>query len=60
MLKLHDFCNRALEQFIEIMANLDLPYPKQIDVAVPANRLCGDCRDEDTAARDPSCRALQG
>lgn len=51
---------KTLEQFIEIMANIDLPYPKQIDVAVPANRLCGDCRDEDTAARDPSCRALQG
>ena len=29
------------EDFLEIMANLDLPYPKRIDEAVPANRQCG-------------------
>jgi len=29
------------EEFKEIMANLKLPYPKKIDVAVPANILCG-------------------
>jgi sulfur dioxygenase len=29
------------EKFIEIMANLNLPYPKQIDRAVPANMVCG-------------------
>ncbi|XP_067630395.1 persulfide dioxygenase ETHE1, mitochondrial [Eurosta solidaginis] len=28
-------------EFIEIMKNLNLPYPKKIDVAVPANRECG-------------------
>ncbi len=33
---------RSLEDFVSIMATLDLPYPKKIDVAVPANRLCGD------------------
>ncbi|MFA9460237.1 MBL fold metallo-hydrolase [Thiohalorhabdus sp. Cl-TMA] len=27
--------------FLEIMANLDLPYPKRIDEAVPANKQCG-------------------
>ncbi|KAK3912128.1 Persulfide dioxygenase ETHE1, mitochondrial [Frankliniella fusca] len=32
---------KSLEQFIEIMNNLNLPYPKKIDVAVPANRVCG-------------------
>lgn len=32
---------KSREEFIEIMHNLDLPKPKLIDVAVPANRLCG-------------------
>ena len=29
------------EAFIELMNNLDLPDPKMMDVAVPANRACG-------------------
>jgi sulfur dioxygenase len=29
------------EAFIELMHNLDLPDPKMMDVAVPANRTCG-------------------
>lgn len=33
--------DRSLEEFVEIMGGLDLPYPEKIDVAVPANRLCG-------------------
>ncbi|KAG5673789.1 hypothetical protein PVAND_003809 [Polypedilum vanderplanki] len=32
---------RSIEEFVEIMNNLNLPYPKQIDKAVPANRECG-------------------
>ena len=32
---------RSEAEFVEIMAALDLPYPKKIDVAVPANRRCG-------------------
>lgn len=32
---------RTLQEFVEIMDNLDLPYPKLIDIAVPANRHCG-------------------
>lgn len=36
----------TLEQFRAIMAGLDLPYPRKIDVAVPANRECGGCPDE--------------
>lgn len=28
-------------EFVEIMENLNLSYPKKIDVAVPANRQCG-------------------
>lgn len=33
----------TLDEFKIIMAELDLPYPKKIDVAVPANLKCGDC-----------------
>lgn len=29
------------EEFIRIMNNLNLPYPKMIDKAVPANKVCG-------------------
>lgn len=33
---------KTLEEFKDIMAHLNLPYPKKIDAAVPANRFCGD------------------
>jgi sulfur dioxygenase len=32
---------RTEGEFVAIMAALDLPYPRKIDLAVPANRLCG-------------------
>lgn len=32
---------KDIETFVEIMENLNLPYPKMIDQAVPANRECG-------------------
>lgn len=35
--------SRTLEQFRNIMANLNLPYPKFIDYAVPGNEQCGVC-----------------
>ncbi len=35
--------SRTLDEFRELMAGLDLPYPKFIDYAVPGNRLCGVC-----------------
>ena len=34
---------RTLEQFVELMAGLNLPYPKFIDFAVLGNRDCGVC-----------------
>lgn len=34
---------RGLEEFVQIMAELRLPYPKFIDYAVPGNRQCGVC-----------------
>lgn len=36
----------SLSEFQRIMAELDLPYPKKIDIAVPANLKCGDCVEE--------------
>lgn len=38
---------KSREAFIDIMQQLNLPKPKMIDIAVPANRKCGV--DEDTA-----------
>lgn len=32
---------KSREEFIEIMNNLNLPKPELIDIAVPANRMCG-------------------
>jgi sulfur dioxygenase len=32
---------RSVDEFVEIMAGLNLPRPKKMDVAVPANRGCG-------------------
>lgn len=34
--------NQTLEQFIQLMQSFDFPPPKKIDVAVPANQLCGN------------------
>jgi len=35
--------DKTLDEFKVIMANLNLPYPKFIDHAVPGNRQCGVC-----------------
>jgi glyoxylase-like metal-dependent hydrolase (beta-lactamase superfamily II) len=37
---------RTLEEFVELMENLELPYPKFIDYAVPGNQHCGECPPE--------------
>ena len=34
---------KSLDEFVAIMAALGLPRPKKMDVAVPANQLCGEC-----------------
>lgn len=39
--RLNPRLTKTKEEFITIMANLNLPYPKKLDVAVPANLLCG-------------------
>src|SRR5690349_12926635 len=33
---------KTVDEFVAIMAGLNLPRPKKMDVAVPANRLCGE------------------
>ena len=35
--------NKPKEEFVTIMNNLDLPYPRKIDFAVPGNEVCGEC-----------------
>jgi len=46
---------KTKEQFVDIMANLNLPKPKLIDMAVPANRYCGI--DEEQENQDAEQRA---
>jgi len=33
--------SKSKEEFVTIMNNLNLSYPKQIDIALPANKVCG-------------------
>ncbi|WP_031431503.1 MBL fold metallo-hydrolase [Methylomicrobium agile] len=49
---------KTREEFIKIMNNLNLPKPRLIDEAVPANRYCGLDEDErqDAVARRDSTR----
>ncbi len=37
--------NKTEQEFVNIMNNLDLPYPRKIDFAVPGNTDCGKCPD---------------
>ena len=50
--------NRTLEDFREIMANLNLPYPTFMDYAVPGNRLCGVCPDDLPEKFQNYCRQM--
>jgi glyoxylase-like metal-dependent hydrolase (beta-lactamase superfamily II)/rhodanese-related sulfurtransferase len=45
---------KTIEQYTEIMANLQLPPPKQLAVAVPANLHCGVPRDVPHDAEAPA------
>ncbi len=35
--------DRSVDEFVQLMAGLNLAYPKFIDFAVPGNRACGEC-----------------
>ncbi len=52
---------KSLEEFVAIMENMDLPYPRKIDVSVPGNEGCGICPDHlPEAYRKPLCKYDQG
>ena len=52
---------KTLEAFVEIMENMDLPYPRKIDFAVPGNERCGECPDNvPEQYRTPCQRGDQG
>lgn len=42
-------------EFDRVMDELDLPYPKKIDLAVPANERCGRCPDDAPASLAKLC-----
>ena len=55
--------DKSKEEFIEIMNNLNLPKPKLIDEAVPANRYCGldeNERQDAVERRDKGQSTVQG
>ncbi|QNA88711.1 MBL fold metallo-hydrolase [Massilia sp. Dwa41.01b] len=49
---------RTIEQFREIMAGLNLPYPKFIDYAVPGNKECGVCPTDLPTNLDKYCQQM--
>ena len=36
---------KSKKAFVEIMRNLELPYPRKLEFAVPGNEICGHCPD---------------
>jgi glyoxylase-like metal-dependent hydrolase (beta-lactamase superfamily II) len=50
---------KSLDEFVEIMANLDLAYPKFIDYAVPGNRECGECPEDLPGHLEKYCGDMQ-
>jgi sulfur dioxygenase len=50
--------NKSLEEFKEIMANLNLPYPTFIDHAVPGNKQCGVCPPDLPEKLGQYCRQM--
>lgn len=50
--------DRTIEDFREIMANLNLPYPKFIDYAVPGNKQCGVCPTDLPKHLDQYCSQM--
>jgi glyoxylase-like metal-dependent hydrolase (beta-lactamase superfamily II) len=49
---------KSLAEFQQIMASLNLPYPKFIDYAVPGNRSCGVCPSDLPRELERYCRSM--
>lgn len=56
--------DRGIDEFVQIMDELNLPYPTFIDHALPANRACGECPEDLPAHLEKYCddmrRSAQG
>ena len=50
---------KSLEQFLQIMKDLKLPYPKFIDYAVPGNKQCGVCPPDLAQELQRYCRQME-
>lgn len=50
--------DRTLEDFVALMADLELPYPKFIEYAVPGNLACGVCPAELPDHLQQFCQAM--
>ena len=50
--------DKSLDEFKSIMENLNLPYPKFIDYAVPGNRQCGVCPPDLPKNLESYCRKM--
>ncbi|WP_407910443.1 MBL fold metallo-hydrolase [Lysobacter claricitrinus] len=50
---------RGIDEFVQIMAGLNLPYPKFIDYAVPGNRACGVCPSDIPDELADYCRVAE-
>lgn len=50
---------RTLAQFLAIMSDLHLPYPKFIDYAVPGNTACGACPPDLPSHLQQYCEQMQ-
>lgn len=48
--------DKTLEEFVQIMAAMDLPYPKKIDWALPGNEGCGRCPDNLPPDKERLCQ----
>ena len=49
---------KTRDEFVRIMAALDMPYPKFIEWAVPGNRQCGVCPDDLPAEMRAYCARM--
>lgn len=52
--------NKSLKEFVHIMENMDLPYPRKIDMAVPGNEACGVHPDTIQGDDSPPSKHDQG